>query len=259
MSIPLSELNQLATTRSPDECVRNLRRVVQDPFGDVDRVSVVCDDTIDPRRSPDQPVSEFLRQVVSSGSGRLERQPKSPPEPDEPAWAQFLASQARVTDPTLEAYDLQVLRPVKARAQRIGWLLFWRSVGASPISQQTREAIDTRMPFVSFLMMDLVKTATPRRDDVHILEAAVERMVRDGGLGKRETSAVLRLMRGWSYSEIGEQMHISVNTVGKHIKSVYRKLDAHSALAIVNRYLIEPLLRERDGEKRLDRHTIMYP
>jgi len=66
-------------------------------------------------------------------------------------------------------------------------------------------------------------------------------------------------MRGWSYSEIGEQMHISVNTVGKHIKSVYRKLDAHSALAIVNRYLIEPLLRERDGEKRLDRHTIMYP
>jgi DNA-binding CsgD family transcriptional regulator len=259
MTIPLSKLNQLTGASNPVECVRNLRRIVQDPFPDVDRVSVVRDGSFDPRESRDLPVTELLRPFAPKRSERVERESDSPPESDEPAWTEFLASLATASDQALQSYDLQLCRPCLLGQQCIGWLLFWRRVGASPISNRTRERIDERMPFASYLMMDLVKTVTPRREHAEILGAAVERMVSDGGLGKKETSAVLHLMRGCSYSEIGEQMHISVNTVGKHVRSAYRKLEVHSALEIVDKYLIEPWMRELDGVTGLRRYIILYP
>ncbi len=258
MTIPLSELNQLTGACNPDECVRNLRRIIHDPFPEIDRVSVVRDESFDPRQSPDSPFSEFLRQVVSNGSESVERQSDSPPEIDEPAWAEFLAGLARARDATLRSYDLQRLRPCIVRGQRIGWLLFWRREGAPPISKRTRDLIDARMPFASFLMTDLAKTATPRRVAAPIFATAVGRIVVEGHLGDKEAEVVVRLMRGCTYSEISSQMRISVNTVRKHIRNIYNKLDVHTALGIVNRYLIDPLLREAEGEEGLDRDIIMY-
>lgn len=57
--------------------------------------------------------------------------------------------------------------------------------------------------------------------------------------GSRVTSReidVLRLLsRGYTYSEIGKQLGISVHTVTSHIKKSYRKLGVHSAAAAVTR------------------------
>ena len=54
-------------------------------------------------------------------------------------------------------------------------------------------------------------------------------------LTKRECDVVWLLARGCSYSQIGEQLGISVHTVTSHIKNTYRKLDVHSAAAAVMR------------------------
>lgn len=49
-------------------------------------------------------------------------------------------------------------------------------------------------------------------------------------------SAVLRLLaRGCTYSQVAEQLGISLHTVTSHIKNAYRKLDVHSAAAAVMR------------------------
>ena len=54
-------------------------------------------------------------------------------------------------------------------------------------------------------------------------------------LSSREVE-VLRLMsRGYTYSEIGGHLGISVHTVTSHIKNSYRKLAVHSAAAAVTR------------------------
>lgn len=259
MSIPLSELNQLTGSCNPDECVRNLRRIVQDPFPDVDRVSVVRDESFDPRQSSVSQLSELLRHDASNGSERVDRKSGALPEIDEPAWGEYLENMARDRDRTLHAYDVQLLLPCTVRGQCIGWLLLWRRIGAAPISKRTRETIDERMPFASYLMMDLVKTVTPRTEGTLMLEAAVERMVGVGKLGRKEREVIVRLMRGHHYAEISQQMRISENTVAKHVKSAYRKLDVHSALEAVNKYLIDALMQEANGGKGLDRYIIMYP
>ena len=54
-------------------------------------------------------------------------------------------------------------------------------------------------------------------------------------LSSREVDVLRLLSRGYTYSEIGSQLGISVHTVTSHIKNSYRKLAVHSAAAAVTR------------------------
>jgi DNA-binding CsgD family transcriptional regulator len=55
------------------------------------------------------------------------------------------------------------------------------------------------------------------------------------GLTEREIDVLRLLSRGFTYSEIGKQLGISLHTVTSHIKKSYRKLGAHSAAEAVTR------------------------
>ncbi len=56
-------------------------------------------------------------------------------------------------------------------------------------------------------------------------------------LSEREAEILSWLSRGYKYSEIGEQLQISVETVRSHIRRVYKKLQVTSRTEAVVRYL----------------------
>ena len=51
----------------------------------------------------------------------------------------------------------------------------------------------------------------------------------------RETDVLRLLSRGYTYSEVGDTLGISVHTVASHIKNSYRKLAVHTGTAAVTR------------------------
>ena len=53
----------------------------------------------------------------------------------------------------------------------------------------------------------------------------------------RETEVLRLLAAGHTYLQVGERLGVSSNTVASHVKSIYRKLDVHSARAALWRAL----------------------
>ena len=59
--------------------------------------------------------------------------------------------------------------------------------------------------------------------------------------------AIARLLsRGYTCSEVGDRLGVSVHTVESHVKNIYRKLEVHSARAAVWRAMELRLFGEQD-------------
>jgi len=54
------------------------------------------------------------------------------------------------------------------------------------------------------------------------------------------------LAAGHTYTQVGERLGVSANTVASHVKNIYRKLEVHSGRAAVWRALELRLLGETD-------------
>jgi len=76
---------------------------------------------------------------------------------------------------------------------------------------------------------------------------AVAGEVASSSLTTRETDVLRLLSRGYTYSEVGDRLGISMHTVTSHIKNSYRKLAVHSGTAAVTRAAELGLLRPGEG------------
>jgi len=52
-------------------------------------------------------------------------------------------------------------------------------------------------------------------------------------LTPREADVLRLLARGCTYSQVGDRLGVSCNTVSTHVKNIYRKLEVRSARAAV--------------------------
>jgi DNA-binding CsgD family transcriptional regulator len=66
-------------------------------------------------------------------------------------------------------------------------------------------------------------------------------------LTTREAEVLRLLSRGYTYSEVGDRLGISMHTVTSHIKNSYRKLAVHSGAAAVTRAAELGFLRPGEG------------
>lgn len=164
---------------------------------------------------------------------------------------------ARTRDLGLWAYDVHLVRRCASGGRSLGTMLFWRKVGASPISRGTITSIDERMSVFPVALVDVIRTLSPRRRAVETIEITLGRLVDEGDLSQRETHVALCLMKGCSYKDISMRMNIALNTVRKHVASIYRKLAVHSSHELTTRYLVEGLLAGVREGRTTDGYVVM--
>lgn len=56
-------------------------------------------------------------------------------------------------------------------------------------------------------------------------------------LSKKETEVLIALAKGSLYKEIATEQHITINTVKKHCKNIYRKLEVRNRTEASNTFL----------------------
>ena len=63
-------------------------------------------------------------------------------------------------------------------------------------------------------------------------------------LSKQEKKILISLSSGSLYKEIAADHHISINTVKKHLKNIYRKLGVNKRTHAIERFLENPAMFE---------------
>ncbi|HSW15565.1 MAG TPA: response regulator transcription factor [Solimonas sp.] len=117
--------------------------------------------------------------------------------------------------------EAHVVRAIEAGAT--GYLL--KDASAAEIDKAIRDLLDGGAPIspsVARHMLSRFRVA-PR--------VVPEQAVPASPLTERETQVLSLVARGYSYAEIAESLVISVNTVGFHVKQIYRKLAVGSRSA----------------------------
>jgi two-component system, NarL family, response regulator LiaR len=55
-------------------------------------------------------------------------------------------------------------------------------------------------------------------------------------LTRREQEVLAALAKGWLYKEISQQLSISLDTVKKHCKNIYQKLNVRNRTEAINHF-----------------------
>jgi len=115
-------------------------------------------------------------------------------------------------------------------------------VDRGPHMKRLLEALaarDGRQGYVAFLLAAFDGVPTARAvDQAAALPASAT------SLSNRELDVLELLSQRLSNKEIAERLHVSSETVKKHTRNLYQKLDAHGRRAAVAKAVSERLIRE---------------
>lgn len=274
MDLPLLQSKRSKSVRDARASIDNLRRIMLDPFSDVDRVSIVWNDRLDPgeiahlsaqgkgprrqrRPVPESFISRLVREFATGCMEDMRCVPARSIAARERAAGAYFAGIARTRDPGLWAYDVHLVRRCVSGERSLGTMLFWRKAGALPVSRGTVTSIDEHMSVVPVMLVDVISALSPRRRVADTMESALGCMVDEGNPSRRETHAALCLMTGCSYKDTSIRMNIAINTVRKHVASIYHKLAVHSSHELIARDLVEDLLAGVREERTTDGYVVM--
>lgn len=88
----------------------------------------------------------------------------------------------------------------------------------------------------------LARRLLSRLESTHVAAPGPETAPEQGRLSRREKEILKNVSIGLTSAEVGERMHISVQTVNSHIKNIYRKLQVHSRTQAINHAHLHALI-----------------
>lgn len=241
-------LNALPVTGDVLQWIEGFREALRLVLGDVDRISVKINtncDLANPNRS--QNMLEINQHMVKE---------KNSPETFE------------VTTGDKDKVGEQVIKEFREQGHPIddyhpphyfdyyyegkayiGTLLLLRDRSKTPISAKTVETMKALEQFILFALSDLVTRHYYARPIDRVFYDLLLNMVREAGLSSQDMRILSLMLLGYSYKQVGDKMDVTIDTVRKHMKRIYRKTRTGSLAELFAKYFTPRLGIQGLGEE----------
>jgi DNA-binding CsgD family transcriptional regulator len=151
----------------------------------------------------------------------------------------IIYSRIKATDPRVLRHHEPLAFEYRARnGQFIGTIFLWQNLDRSPVSESATKLIQHLHDFIVFALEDGVARTSLHRPIFRGFFRAMAQLVESLELPDSEARVVGHLLLGRSYDEVADTMQLSINTVRRYIKNVYRKGGVRSIGELYAKYFL---------------------
>lgn len=232
----LEFLNNLPTTSDVIAWITSFREGLLQLLPDVDRITVVVNGACNVLTPGTIRKGRSLSQYVRAGDEGFSSLSITTHEANQTPSQRIVQSLVSKGFTSREYYAPVCYEYYYELQEYLGVIILWRGREHKPISSHTINFISTIESLVRFLFSDLVvryQLAKPR--DL-IFNDALQAMNQDADLTEQEQKIVILQLFGHSYQQIAERLSISIETVRKHVSTIYRKTGTTSYPELFAKY-----------------------
>ncbi len=131
----------------------------------------------------------------------------------------------------------------------LGTILLLRDRSKTPISDRTLETVRALEPFILFALSDLVTRHYYARPIDRVFNEILLGMVQEAGLSAQDMRILSLMLLGYSYKQVADRMEVTIDTVRKHMKRIYRKTRTGSLAELFAKYFTPRLGIQGLGEE----------
>lgn len=224
-------LNALPTNGELVSWLGDFRDALSEYLGDVDQVMVdvnyLCDLSQPQSYRPLKAVTQYF-----DGSGEAEV--TIDPQVLEPGTAARLI---RGSGLRLSYYHPPIVFEYMLGAHAyLGCVILLRERGNTPIGATTIAIMESIERFMVFLLSDVVARHNFTRPVDRAFHTALEQLGIDLDLTDREQEVLAAHLFGYPYRKIADQLHLSIDTVRKHVKAIHRKAGVSTYTELFAKY-----------------------
>lgn len=240
-------LNELPMTGDVVEWIESFRDVLHRMLGDVDRVAVKVNtncDLINPETyKPTFEVVQYPQQ-----KGETSETVVTPLENGTPP-SQALIGDLREFGHSLDDYHPPLAYDYfYAGCAYLGTILLFRERSKQPISEKTNATMHALQAFMNFVLSDLVTRNYYFRPINRVFYDILLGLIKEAGLSMQDVRILSYMLLGYSYKQVGDRMKVTIDTVRKHMKRIYRKTKTGSLAELFAKYFTPRLGIQGLGE-----------
>jgi transposase len=238
-------LNAMPDTGNRVEWIDTFREAIRGLLGDVDRVSIAADFTCDLVSPETHRPSNYIQQHPQTAHIQIDDAQKSPVE--------RLLDGFRHGGVPFHLYHSPHAYEYYFREQAyVGAIFLWREKEKSPISEKTLKVMEELRPFLTFAISDLVARYQIQKPVGRIFINAVAEMKEEAKLSPQEERVVTLQLIGHSYKDIADKLFVTVDTVKKHFKQVYKKTRTKGQSELFAKYFTSRISFDDTSEEEED-------
>lgn len=230
-------LNSLPLTNDIFSWIEEFRHALQQLIQDVDRISIHVDVNHGLYVSSTTPLATLTKRHRAQERLPAVALPKRGPD-HSTVTKQLLKDFRRKGHPVDDYQEPVSFDFINIYGYHFGSLILWRLKQNEPISWETIETILKLDRFMTFALSDAVARFNSTHLNPMMLLRALADIQESADLTELEVGILEKMLNGRSYKQVAGELDISLDTVRKWVKSMYRKTEVHSFTELFAKYFL---------------------